>query len=113
MWKFPLIALLALAPSISVSVYPVSGIAPLTVRVRTTIPKDPDNRGACLFFVSDVGDEAESCWTLEGERAAISTTQYFTLPPGQYEFGLILERATSPKEVESTRVKVTVLGFEQ
>lgn len=113
MWKVVLLALLAASSSPSVSVYPVSGIAPLTVRIRTTIPKDAENRSACLFVVSDVGEESESCWTLDGDRAAISTTRYLTLSQGAYEVGLIIERATSPREVSASREKVTVLGFNQ
>ena len=108
MWKFFLVALLAAAQAPSINVYPAGGIAPLAVRVRTTIPKDASNRAACVFVVSDVGEESESCWSLDGDRAAVTTTRFYELSAGEYKFGLTVERAA--QKVETVWVKITVIG---
>lgn len=107
-WKYLLIALLFNSPSVSVS--PVTGFAPLTVRVRTSIPRDPANREACLFVVSEEGDSSESCWPLNGDKAPISETRWYVLSAGVYEVGVIVTRGQAPERMESSREKVRVIG---
>lgn len=103
--------LLALtAPSASVDVYPRSGIEPLTVRVRTTIERDSANRFACLYYASEDSDEATSCWTLDGDRAARTETRYYRLPAGEYVFGLEVTRGSAPEKITASRERVVVLG---
>lgn len=111
MWRIPVIALLLLPTSLTVDAYPRSGVAPLSVRVRVTIPKDKDNRAVCVFYLSADSDESESCWSLDGEHAPQVETRFFTLPQGVYEVGAVLERATPPRTVEASRERVIVTGL--
>lgn len=91
MWS--LLALLLALPSLRLDVTPLVGMAPLTIRVRTTIELSAANRTACVYYVSDVGGAAQSCWGLDGANAARTTTRYYLLEGGDYLIGLRVDRA--------------------
>jgi hypothetical protein len=102
--------LLALARVLNptLSIYPQSGLAPLTVRVRAVVEPDPSNRAACIQY--DSGDNASiSCWPLNGDHAARAETRYFTLEGGEYDFEVEVQRASAPEVTRSPRGKVVVI----
>jgi hypothetical protein len=103
-----LLTLTSLPPA-SVDVYPHLGMAPLTVRVRTTIERDVRNRSACLFYVSVEGNEGQSCWELAGDQAARTTTRYEILEGGDYEFGIIVYQE-GRSSMYAQRQTVQVIG---
>lgn len=94
---------------IAIRLYPQVGNAPLAVNVVITVPRNEENRGACLMWDGDVGSAGSSCWTLNGDREPI--TVYYTikhLMPGEYQ--VFAELTRTDKTVKSNIVDVRVVG---
>lgn len=85
-------------------------MAPLSIRVRVTIERDPANRNACLYLRSENSYDTTSCWPLNGDHAARTETRYFLLPQGVYEVGAVVQRASAPESILASQVRVVVIG---
>jgi hypothetical protein len=86
----------SLALSLVLSVYPQLGMAPMVVRIRASIEPNARNRGACLWLASD-DYASESCWQLDGDKAARTTVRYFMLEGGDYLVGLDVKVEGAPE----------------
>lgn len=104
-----LVAFLSTAPC-SVEAYPRLGFEPLDVRIRTVVERDPRNRSACLIVSSDVGEESQSCWPVEGEEARRTETRFFRLSSGMYVAEIRVHRAGAPDVHARVEGPITVLA---
>jgi hypothetical protein len=102
--------LLALARVLNptLSVYPQSGLAPLTVRVRAVVEPDPSNRTACIQYDSPDASSV-SCWPLNGDHAPKVETRFYILDGGEYDFEVEVQRASAPEVIRSPRGRVVVI----
>lgn len=76
--------LLVLLTTPSLSVVPQVGFAPLTVRATVRIPRDVENRAACLT-IDGLDYYNQSCWELSAGAPTVFTRIWTGIPAGAYE----------------------------
>lgn len=83
------------ANPITLSISPIFGFAPMTARVKITIPQWYENRELCVgYYNTDSGLESSSCRPLNGEyEARTFSFEWKALPMGKYTAVAVLYRA--------------------
>lgn len=105
-WLLGLGALLSAEARIQVSVGQRFSYAPSTVKVKVSIPSQPDNRAWCLYWEGP--NAGSSCRTMDGADSAVTYWMDLkSLPAGYYTvWGIIYG---SSREARSQNVEFEVL----